>query len=97
MAMRSFHLGDILSITTGCLVSPRHMDGVYDILNFMTGNDLYTHQLPSVAGEMAPRLLAQHPQLTAITGDAVTHGNHKQWLAGLVAEFGETLPVRCVT
>jgi hypothetical protein len=37
---RPFHLGDVLTITTGRLVSPRHMDGVYDVLNFMTGDNL---------------------------------------------------------
>lgn len=34
MTARNFHLGDILSITTGRLVSRRHMEGVYDLLNF---------------------------------------------------------------
>ena len=29
---RYFHIGDVLTITTGCLLSPRHMEGVYDIL-----------------------------------------------------------------
>ena len=28
---RMFHLGDVLTITTGCLVSPRHVEGIYDI------------------------------------------------------------------
>jgi hypothetical protein len=43
---RTFDLGDVLSITTGRLVSQRGMDGIYDVLNFMTGDDLMTHQLP---------------------------------------------------
>lgn len=47
MTTKTFHLGDILTITTGRLVSPRHMEGVYDILNWMTGEDLLvTHQIP---------------------------------------------------
>jgi hypothetical protein len=44
VATREFHLGDVLSITTGVLVSPRRMEGVSDILEFMTGSDLFTHQ-----------------------------------------------------
>lgn len=60
---RRFHLGDVLSITTGRLVSPRHMDGVYDILNFMTGDNLFTHQLPRACDECKPYLLKQFPQL----------------------------------
>ena len=60
---RRFHLGDVLSITTGRLVSPRHMDGVYDILNFMTEDNLFTHQLPRACDECKPYLLKQFPQL----------------------------------
>ena len=56
---RDFHIGDILSVTTGRLVSPRRMDGVYDILNFMTGDNLFTHQLPRAARECAGPLAAQ--------------------------------------
>jgi hypothetical protein len=46
-----FILGDVLNITMGRIVSPRHMDGVYDILNFMIGDDLFTHQLLRVSDE----------------------------------------------
>jgi len=46
MATKDFHISDILSITDGRLVSTRHMDGIYEILNFMTGDNLFTHQLP---------------------------------------------------
>ena len=94
MTTRDFHLGDILSVTTGRLVSPRHMEGVYDILNFMTGNNLFTHQLPRAGREMAPRLLAQHPDLREVTGDDVTPENHAEWLERQVAKYGETRPVR---
>lgn len=97
MTIRQFHLGDILSVTTGRLVSPRHMDGVYDILNHMTGESLFTHQLPRVSEEAAPVLLRQHPQLAEVTGDGVTADNWRGWLADLVARFGETLPVQPMT
>ena len=65
MQTKQFHLGDVLSITTGRLVSPRHIDGVYDILNFMTGDNLFTHQLPRASDECKPYLVAQFPQLAA--------------------------------
>jgi len=64
--MRKFHLGDVLSVTTGCLVSPRGIDGVYDILNFMTGDSLFTHQLVRAAEVAAPVLLARFPQLAKV-------------------------------
>lgn len=66
MKTRQFEIGDILSITTGRLVARRHMDAIYDILNFMTGDDLYTHQLPRVHDECKPHLLEQFPQFKNI-------------------------------
>lgn len=90
---RSFHIGDILSITDGCLVSPRHIEGVYDILNFMTGDNLFTHQLPRASDECRPHLLTLHPQLSSADASGVTPDNWKAWLADRVKEFGETLPV----
>jgi hypothetical protein len=60
---REFHVSDVLSITTGLLLSTRHIDGVYDILNFMTGDKLFTHQLPRASDECKPYLQEQFPQL----------------------------------
>jgi hypothetical protein len=94
MQTKDFHLGDILTITTGRLVSPRHIEGVYDILGWMTGESLFTHQLPRVAKEACPVLLAAHPQLASVDKDAeINAGNLDAWLAARVAEFGEMLPV----
>lgn len=87
---RTFHLGDILSITTKALVSPRHMDGVHDILNFMTGDSLFIHQLPRAARECQGPLLAQHPDLAGIEVpefDGEAEGI--TWLAVQVERYGE--------
>lgn len=99
MTARTFHLGDVLTITTGRLVSPRHMDGVYDILNWMTGDDLMTHQLPRAMDECQGPLLAQHPDLAAIVppgsfgeGDEA-RANVAAWLAVQAALYGETREV----
>jgi hypothetical protein len=89
-----FHLGDILSITTGKLVSKRHIEGVYDILNFMTRDNLFTHQLGRAADECRPALLAQHPQLATITAGKVTPDNFKAWIEAQCAEFGDELMVQ---
>ncbi len=66
MQTKQFHLGDVLSIITGRLVSKRHIDGVYNILNFMTGDDLFTHQLPRAGAECKPYLIGQFPQLVGV-------------------------------
>jgi hypothetical protein len=90
-----FHLGDILSITTGRLVSPRHIDGVYDILNFMTGDNLFTHQLPRAGRECEGPLLAQHPDLAGIEFPRDLHGEAEviTWLAVQCERYGETREV----
>lgn len=63
MASRTFPLDEVITIATGRLVAKRHIDAVYDVLNFMTGDNLFTHQLPRAREECNPYLLTQHPSL----------------------------------
>jgi hypothetical protein len=106
---KQFHIGDVLTITTGRLVSLRHIEGVYDILNYMTRDNLYTHQLPRAMQECKPHLLRQHPfldsaemqsevsnliaELAAPSGDGEPRPLITGWLARLAARYGETLNV----
>jgi len=98
---REFHIGDILSVTGEALVSPRHINGVADLLAFLTDDDtLMTHQLPRVAREAAPFLREQFPDLngiefpTGIIPAGATMDEAKVavmgWLDTVVAEHGET-------
>lgn len=91
---KRFHIGDVLSITTGRLVSPRHMEGLYDILNYMAGDHLSTHQLPRVGDECRPHLLAQHPDLEDVDASGVNEKNLQAWLKQQSEKYGETLPVK---
>ena len=90
---KPFHIGDVLTITTGKLVSPRLMDGAYEILNYMTGDNLFTHQLPRAAKECAPWLLRQHPTLAEVDASTLSAGTWKEWLADQVVRSGEYLEV----
>jgi hypothetical protein len=107
--MKEFDLGDILSITHDRLVSPRHMEGIYDILSYMTGDEIYTHAIPRVGRICKPVLLAQHPQLNTPEVQAAVDAMGEKiekidsrsdrkaflegWLTGMKIEFGDTLPV----
>ena len=109
MQTKQFHLGDVLSITTGRLVSSRNIYGVYDILNFMTGDNLCTHQLPRAIRECEPHLLKKHPELGTAEMDealAVLDRNLdgvedkdarervvRDWLESQVERYGEMLDV----
>jgi hypothetical protein len=92
--MKDFHLGDILSVTTGKLVAPSGMDGVYAIMSYMTGTDLFTHQLPRAALPCALALLKQHPALGEIEAPEFAQPEDvPAWLAVQVAKYGEHLLV----
>lgn len=92
---REFHLSDILSITTGRLLSRRGMEGIYGILGFMTGETLYTHQLPRAIEVCAPELLKQHPQLVGVAPEANLKGDDDvdAWVAWQAGVHGKRLSV----
>ncbi|WP_223690091.1 DUF7736 domain-containing protein [Leifsonia poae] len=60
---RDFHIGTILTITSGKLISP--IGTVYEICDWMTGESTMTHQLPRVSREIEGTLRGQHPDLAA--------------------------------
>lgn len=64
--IREFDLSDILSVTTGVLLSRRHVEGLYDLMGFMTGDSLYTHQLGRAMDSCKPELLRQMPWLANV-------------------------------
>ena len=92
---KTFHIGDVLSITTGRLVSKEGMGGVHRMLDFMTQDELYTHQLPRAMDECRPWLLRQHPQLAGVeVPDEFSDEAHVwSWLDEQIARYGETLLV----
>jgi hypothetical protein len=83
---RTFTLGQVLTITGEKLLC--EVGDVYDILNFMTGDGLYTHQLPRARDECKPWVLRQHPQLEGIDSNAVTPETYRQWLSEQVELLG---------
>jgi hypothetical protein len=61
---KTFTLAAVLTITTGRLVSS--MDDVYEILNHITGDNLFTHVLPRALRFAAPLLLGEESPLPAL-------------------------------
>lgn len=87
-----FTLGEVLSITDGRLMCD--MGGVYRILNHMTGDNLFTHQLPRAARECKPFLLKQFPQLANVKMDNFGPENAQKILDALQAEYGNEFDVQ---
>lgn len=92
---RNFHLGDILSVTTGRFLCPAGVDGLYDLLGFMTGETLFTHQLPRASRQCEQPLKDQLPALAGIVVPDDLDGKeaYEAWLADQVQTFGEYHPV----
>lgn len=92
---KDFPTLDALSAITGSLVSPKGIGCVYEVLNFMTGENLYTHQLPRVSKEAQAFMCKRLPALVATCAEAkqVTRENYRQWQATWLARHGETLTV----
>ncbi|WP_405375908.1 MULTISPECIES: hypothetical protein [unclassified Microbacterium] len=94
---RDFHIGDVISVATGTLVALRHMEAVYDLCDFMTGDSLMTHQLPRASRECEPSLREQHPDLTSEPIPPIaSREDADEWLTSLYAKYGETVTVRAL-
>lgn len=64
MNNKDFHISDVLSITTGRLVSSDGMNGIYNILNHMENDSLTTTGLTVVKDKHTATLDALYPQLS---------------------------------
>jgi len=92
-----FHLGDLLTVTSGRLMSPSGVDGAYAILTFMTQDTLSTHQLPRAARECKPHLVEMYPWLAEIELSEVTPDNWRAVLDILVNQYGVMHEVKTLT
>ncbi|MER9665496.1 hypothetical protein [Mesorhizobium sp. M0203] len=97
MTTKEFPTCDVLSTITGILMGP--IGGVYEVLNFMTGEDVFTHQIPRISREATPVVLKLHPQLEATITEAeqVTQENYLTWLATWEERYGKTITVPQMT
>jgi hypothetical protein len=92
---KTFPIGAVLSVVTGRLVSENHMTGIYDVLSWMTGENVYTHQIPRISREATPVILAMHPHLKATIDEAeqITPENVWNWLATWKDRYGDEIAV----
>ena len=93
METKQFPTTHVLSIVTGRLMGD--IGGVYEVLNWMTGESLFTHQLPRVSYEAKPVIIAAIPALQRAVDEAdeVTTENWEKWRDAWLARYGATLAV----
>lgn len=92
---KDFHIGTVLTITSGKLISPDHIGGVYEICDWMTGEPTFTHQLSRVSREIEGPLREQHPDLAAVEVPEGLDSWDKvnAFLGALYPKFGKKVPV----
>ncbi len=87
---KSFDLGSVLTVTTGRLFT--EMEKVYDILNYLSNDSIYTHQIPRVMEAAQPYVLTQYPQLEGVGKDVVINSwkDAKAFLDSQKEVFGDS-------
>jgi hypothetical protein len=91
--MKEFKTRDVLSTVTGRLMGD--IGGIYEVLNYMTGESVFTHQLPRISREARPVIVAAHPQLQQAIDEAeqVNQENYQQWRQAWEDRYGLTIAV----
>lgn len=90
-----FPIDAVMSTLTGVLVSENGIGGVYEVLNWMTGESVYTHQIPRISHEARPVMIALYPDMQAAIEEAahVNGQNWRQWLATWTDRYGAEIAV----
>lgn len=93
MTTKEFQTSAVLGVVTGSLLGP--IGDIYEVLNWMTGESVFTHQLPRICREAGPVILAMHPTLSEAVSEAeqVTPDNWREWLTKWEDRYGPTIAV----
>lgn len=90
--MRTFSLGAAFSVTTGVLLV--EFDQVHQLLEYLVGHPLFTHQLPGVAAACAAEVLDQHPSLGDYPPPTLSGAEEcAAWVASRAERFGAELEI----
>lgn len=88
MESKLFSTPIILTVITGTLYG--EMQELYDILRFLTGEGIFTHQIPRALKECGPALREQIPQLKDLV---VPEKDVLLWVAQHIANLGGSMLV----
>lgn len=93
METKEFPTADVLSTVTGMLMAD--ISGVYEVLNWMTGESVFTHQIPRISREAVPVMLAMHPNLQQAIdeSDQVNRKTVAHWRQIWEDRYGPTIAV----
>lgn len=83
---------EIYSAVVGRLLCD--MGKVHEVLDFLTGDQNFTHQLPRVMKECQPHVFKQFPQMETFDISGCDSSNWKSYADQIVAIFGEELEIQ---
>lgn len=91
--IKAFPTEDVLGVITGRLLGD--IGGIYEVQSWMTGESVFTHQLPRVSREATPVILAFHPHLQSAIDEAeyVSPDNWQEWRDKWIDRFGPEISV----
>lgn len=87
---KTFKIGVVLTVIGDIFLCGKVND-LYEILNFMTGVSLFTHQLPRAVRYVKPFILKQHPQLEEYCDKGINPENWREKLDYWTSVFGKEL------
>jgi hypothetical protein len=91
--VRVFHLGDVLSIITGVLLSPRYMDGVYELIRYLMGESPSVDRLNEAMVLCRVYLIDHYEMLGGLDTSDVEFENWRAWLTHQTGLYGEWIEV----
>lgn len=83
------HIGDLLSVITGRMLAPGGFGDVHKLLDYITGDQLFTHQLLRAFEVVKPIMAERYPTLAAIDVPEDVGARFKEWLADVASKHGE--------
>lgn len=90
MTTRRFHLGEILTATTGIYLCPDGLDGFIKLVDYVTGQIHFDHQLGRAGQDIAPYIRGQLPWTAEITVPPIADETEgRVFLAEVADRYGE--------
>ncbi len=91
---KEFKIEVVLSSIYGKLLCP--IDDVYKFCNHITGDDLFTHQLPRAGRFAQIVVLHKHPELENFYDlqKEITPENYQSYISKAIAMYGEKMKIK---
>lgn len=89
-----FPLADILTLTTGMMLAEGGCSSLQKMLDYLTRDNIFTHQIPRAATVCAPWVVSQYPNLpNEKDAKDINETNWREWLTEQEKKFGTSLPL----